>query len=64
MRTTRLQNALRAAAGGMLALAAVAGALEQLQAGTHAASQVSQFCAPPQEEDSEAPKFYCGHDYS
>lgn len=64
MRTTRPQNAVRAAAGCMLALAAVTGGLEQLLATTHTARHVSQFCAPAQEEDSEAPKFYCSHDYS
>jgi hypothetical protein len=52
MRTTVLRNMVRAAAGGMLVLAAVA----------HSASHLTQFCAPPQ-EDSEAPRFYCNDDY-
>jgi hypothetical protein len=57
-----LHNALRAAAGGLLVLAAVTAALEQLEMRAHSASHLTQFCAPPQ-EDSEAPRFYCSDDY-
>jgi hypothetical protein len=51
-----------AAAGGMLMLAAVTVALEQLEMRAHSISRLTQFCAPPQ-EDSEAPRFYCSDDY-
>jgi hypothetical protein len=62
MRTTMLQNMVRAAAGGVLVLAAVTAALEQLEMRAHSSSHLTQFCAPPQ-EDSEAPRFYCSGDY-
>ena len=62
MRTTMLQNMVRAAAGGMLVVAAVTATLEQLEMRAHSASHLTQFCAPPQ-EDSEAPRFYCSGDY-
>ena len=62
MRTTMLQNMVRAAAGGVLVLAAVTAALEQLEMRAHSSSHLTQFCAPPQ-EDSEAPRFYCSNDY-
>ena len=62
MRPTVLRNMVRAAAGGMLVLAAVTAALEQLEMRAHSASHLTQFCAPPQ-EDSEAPRFYCSDDY-
>ncbi len=55
---TMLQYAVSAAAGGMLALAAVTGSIDQIQAAANAANQVAQYCAPAQ-DDSEAPKFYC-----
>jgi hypothetical protein len=58
MRTTMLQYAVSATLSGMLALAAATGSLEQLQAGAHAANQLTQYCAPAQ-DDSEAPKIYC-----
>ena len=58
MRMTMLQYAIMAAAAGMPALAPVVGSLDQIQAGARAANQVSQYCAPPQ-ENTEAPKFYC-----
>jgi hypothetical protein len=61
MRTTVLRNMV-AAVGGMLVLAAVTAALEQLEMRAHPASHLTQFCAPPQ-EDSEAPRFYCSDDY-
>jgi hypothetical protein len=62
MRAIMLQYAVSAGVGGMLALAAATGSLEQLQAGVHAANQLTQYCAPAQ-EDSEAPKFYCRNDH-
>jgi hypothetical protein len=62
MRTTMLQYAMSAAVGGMLALASVTGSLAQLQSGAHAANQVAQYCAPPQ-EDSEVPKLYCRNEH-
>jgi hypothetical protein len=58
MRMTMLQYAIMAAVAGMPALAPVVGSLDQIQAGARAANQVSQYCAPPQ-ENTEAPKFYC-----
>ena len=61
MRTTMVQYAVRAAVGGMLALAAATGSLEQMQAGAHAANQLAQYCAPAR-EDSEAPRLYCRND--
>jgi hypothetical protein len=62
MRTTVLQKTVAAAAGGMLMLAAVTVALEQLELRAHSTNHLTQFCAPPQ-EDSEAPRFYCSDDY-
>jgi hypothetical protein len=46
MRTTVLRNMVRAAAGGMLVLAAVTTALEQLEMRAHSANYLTQFCAP------------------
>src|ERR1700730_8265566 len=54
----KLLCAMTIAAPGMLALAHMSGSLDQTQAGARAATQVSQYCAPPQ-ENTEAPKFYC-----
>ena|ERR1700738_55258 len=54
----KLLCAMTIAAPGMLALAHMSGSLDQTQAGVRAANQVSQYCAPPQ-ENTEAPKFYC-----
>jgi hypothetical protein len=62
MKTIMLQNTVRAAAGGMLVLAAVTAALEQLETRAQSANHLTQFCAPPQ-ENWEAPKFYCSDDY-
>ena len=62
MRTIMLQNTVRAAAGGMLVLAAVTAALEQHETRAQSPNHLTQFCAPPQ-EDWEAPKFYCSDDY-
>jgi hypothetical protein len=58
MRTTFLQYAAIAAIGGILALAPVAGPAEQLQDGARAASQLAQYCVPPQ-EDSDGSRLYC-----
>jgi hypothetical protein len=58
MRTTILQHAAVAAIGGILALAAITGPVGHLAGAARAASQVAQYCAPPQ-KDSEAPTLYC-----
>jgi hypothetical protein len=63
MRTTILHKPLRAAAGAIFVFAALAAPLEQLEMKADLASHLSQFCAPPQEDYSEAPKFYCSDDY-
>src|SRR6266702_680524 len=57
MRMTMLQYASSVAAVGMLALGLVIGSFAQIQAGERGPIQMSQYCAPPQ-EDTEAPKFY------
>ncbi len=58
MRTTMLQYTVSAAVGGILALAGATSSLDQVQTGASAANQLTQYCAPVQ-DDSEAPKVYC-----
>ena len=55
---TMLQYGSSVAAVSMLALGLVIGSFAQIQAGERGPIQMSQYCAPPQ-EDTEAPKFYC-----
>ncbi len=58
MKTTMLQYALRAGLAGVLTLGAVAGWPGSVQAGAEPASQVSQFCVPP-EQDPSSHRLYC-----
>ena len=58
MRTTMMRYAVGAGLGSMLALAAATG-FGQIQTGTRAASQVTQYCVPSH-DNPDAYRLYCG----
>jgi len=58
MQTTMLQYALSAGLVGMVAIGAGGGWPGPVRPGAEAASQVSQYCVPP-EQDPNSPRLYC-----
>jgi hypothetical protein len=63
MRTTALQYAASAGLLGMLALATATGSFGQMRTGTHTGIETAQYCMP-QDENSDAHRFYCRNDPS
>jgi len=58
MRTTILRYAANAGLIGPLSLAAASSSLGQVRTQAPAGNEVVQYCAP-QDESTDAPKFYC-----
>ena len=58
MRTTILRYAANAGLVGVLALAAASSSFGQVRTRAPAGNELAQYCAP-QDESTDAPKFYC-----
>ena len=58
MRTTTLRHAANAGLIGLLALAAASSSFGQVRTQAPAANELAQYCAP-QDESTDAHKFYC-----
>jgi hypothetical protein len=62
MRPTVLRYAASAGLVGMLALVTATGSFGQVRTGTHAGIETAQYCVP-QDENSDAHRFYCRNEH-